>query len=386
MHFTIITPSFNQLEHLKRCVASVADQTAGRVEHRAQSEPSPSTTNSSTCTIHHHIQDGASTDGTVEFLKSVVNKLDVTSPNAKSPKPKAYSFSFSSEADEGMYDAINKGIEQSLDLQRTEDGEQTRSEAGAARQQRSGKPARIPAPGTRHHALGVGDNTEAQSQEPKVQSLSFDSVIAWLNCDEQYLPGTLQKVAAYFKEHPDVDILFGGMLMVDAAGELLACRKAMPMRRLFLEASYLYNYSCSMFFRESIWRKLGGFDTSFKNAGDEDLIRRAIKYGARSAVLEDYLSAFVYGGTNLSSDPSAVLEHERLKNSGSVTGRLFKLPLNLFRLLEKFARGGHVQRNPVAYELYAERLDIRSCFKSTYPSCRWPDESKPYLMSHRLSK
>ena len=32
MNFTIVTPSFNQLEHLKRCVASVADQVGSLCE------------------------------------------------------------------------------------------------------------------------------------------------------------------------------------------------------------------------------------------------------------------------------------------------------------------------------------------------------------------
>src|SRR5215207_9280200 len=34
-------------------------------------------------------------------------------------------------------------------------------------------------------------------------------ILAYLNCDEQYLPGALNLVADYFAEHPEVDILFG---------------------------------------------------------------------------------------------------------------------------------------------------------------------------------
>lgn len=51
-------------------------------------------------TVHHHIQDGGSSDGTVQFLKDYV---------ARQPFPDNYQLTFASETDQGMYDAINKG-------------------------------------------------------------------------------------------------------------------------------------------------------------------------------------------------------------------------------------------------------------------------------------
>ena len=52
MHFLIITPSLNQLSLLEQAVKSVRDQAHDAI------------------TIHHHIQDGGSNDGTVEWLKN----------------------------------------------------------------------------------------------------------------------------------------------------------------------------------------------------------------------------------------------------------------------------------------------------------------------------
>src|ERR1044071_161951 len=34
-------------------------------------------------------------------------------------------------------------------------------------------------------------------------------ILAYLNCDEQYLPGALQAVEKFFQTHPDVDMVFG---------------------------------------------------------------------------------------------------------------------------------------------------------------------------------
>src|SRR6202034_981314 len=44
-------------------------------------------------------------------------------------------------------------------------------------------------------------------------------VVAYLNCDEQYLPGALKAVWDYFQAHPDVDVVFGDNLVVDDKGE-----------------------------------------------------------------------------------------------------------------------------------------------------------------------
>lgn len=294
MKFSIITPSYNQLDYLKRCVASVADQQDVEVEH--------------------WVADGGSTDGTVEWLKSASSELSTDS----------YRLHFFSEADDGMYDALNKGF-----------------------------------------ARASGD------------------VCAWLNCDEQYLPGTLREVASFFGAFPAVDILFGGMLMVDPQGGFLACRKAMPMRRLFLEASYLYNFSCGMFIRKSFWDKIGGFNSEYHNAGDEELICRALRRRAKTAVYNRYLSVFTYSGENLSSNREALEEHEALKHAGVAAGRSFRLPINLLRLAEKAVRGGNVQKSPVVYEIYKDHQQKRCRVEVLRPVCRWPDAARPYLLSHR---
>src|SRR5580693_4509125 len=38
-------------------------------------------------------------------------------------------------------------------------------------------------------------------------------ILSYLNCDEQYLPGALSAVGAYFDNHPEVDLLFGNCLV-----------------------------------------------------------------------------------------------------------------------------------------------------------------------------
>lgn len=80
MKFYIVTPTFNAISWLQRCVRSVADQALPGVQ------------------VHHHVQDGASNDGTAEWL-SEWQAAHADTPN--------YTFTFESAKDAGMYDAIN---------------------------------------------------------------------------------------------------------------------------------------------------------------------------------------------------------------------------------------------------------------------------------------
>lgn len=80
MKFYIVTPTFNALGWLQRCVRSVADQVAEGVQ------------------VHHHVQDGASKDGSADWLR------EWQAAHANTP---GYVFTFESSKDAGMYDAIN---------------------------------------------------------------------------------------------------------------------------------------------------------------------------------------------------------------------------------------------------------------------------------------
>lgn len=84
MKFYIVTPTFNSLSWLQRCARSVADQVGSGVE------------------VHHHVQDGSSTDGTLTWL------AEWQQAYADAP---GYTFTYESARDAGMYDAINKAWE-----------------------------------------------------------------------------------------------------------------------------------------------------------------------------------------------------------------------------------------------------------------------------------
>ena len=90
MKFWVVTPSYNQLDWLKLCVASVADQASDSVQ------------------IYHHVQDACSSDGTAEWLEEYFQYVKEYNSNNDSDTS-GYIFNYNSENDGGMYDAINRG-------------------------------------------------------------------------------------------------------------------------------------------------------------------------------------------------------------------------------------------------------------------------------------
>jgi glycosyltransferase involved in cell wall biosynthesis len=61
-------------------------------------------------------------------------------------------------------------------------------------------------------------------------------ILAWLNSDDCYLPGTLERVADFFSSHPAVDLVYGDLLLIDSSGKTLGIRKVVP-----------YNYTLALY-------------------------------------------------------------------------------------------------------------------------------------------
>ncbi|MFN3874592.1 MAG: glycosyltransferase family 2 protein [Flavobacteriales bacterium] len=261
--------------------------------------------------VEHIVADGGSADGTVEWLAAAAEPME-----AGAPRPAQGSvFRYFSGKDAGMYDALNKGF------------------ASASGQ-----------------------------------------VVAWLNCDEQYLEGALAYARDRFRQDPRLDILFGGALLVRPDGTLLAARKAYPARAAWIASAHLYNLSCATFFSRRLFDRGLRFDTRFRNLGDHDLFLRALRMGARTAMAPRPLAAFAFTGGNLSWSEGARREAEVLKAERPAWMKVLHLPLNALRLASKALHGGY-WHGPVHYGLYPEGdLSARKRFSADRVPVKWPNE------------
>jgi glycosyltransferase involved in cell wall biosynthesis len=117
-------------------------------------------------------------------------------------------------------------------------------------------------------------------------------IMAYLNSDDLLLPGSLAYVAGYFRDHPDVDIVYGHRLLVNEQGNQIG-RWILPPHDDIVITWADYIPQETMFWRRRAWERAGGcIDDSFAFAMDWDLILRFREAGLRFARLPRFLGAF----------------------------------------------------------------------------------------------
>src|SRR3569833_600964 len=52
-------------------------------------------------------------------------------------------------------------------------------------------------------------------------------ILAYLNCDEQYLPGAMKAVHDFFEANPQVDVAFADTLVIDSIGNYICHRPSL---------------------------------------------------------------------------------------------------------------------------------------------------------------
>lgn len=274
MRLSIITPSFRNSDWLKLCVASVADQGLP---------------------VEHIIQDAGSDDGTLDWLP-----LD----------PRVKSFV---ERDNGMYDAVNRGLRR------------------------------------------------AQGE-----------ILAYLNCDEQYLPGTLAAVEDFFSHHPEIDVLFADFVVVDGEGNYLFHRKVQTPLKHHTWVSHLPTFTCATFFRRKLIFEQGlFFDPKLRDVGDGKWVLGLLQRRTPMAVLRRFTSAFTMTGANMSARPNARREARELFNTAPLWARKLKWLLILQHRLRRMAGGIYFQK-PFSYEIYTRKSPAQRVVRQvTHPTFKW---------------
>lgn len=134
------------------------------------------------------------------------------------------------------------------------------------------------------------DTGQARAVASGFEKVSGD-IMAWLNSDDLLMPGTLRFVGEYFKKHPDVDALYGHRVVVNEAGEDIS-RWTLPRHDPNVLRTVDYVPQETLFWRRSIWEKVGGIDPKFLFALDWDLLLRFQNAGAKIVRVPYYLGCF----------------------------------------------------------------------------------------------
>jgi len=116
-------------------------------------------------------------------------------------------------------------------------------------------------------------------------------IMAWLNSDDFYLPGTFARVARYFADHPAIDVVYGHRLVVDESDRLIGRWCLPPHDDAVLRLNDFVPQE-TLFWRRHIWARVGGIDSTLQFALDWDLLLRFHQAGARIVRLPHFLGGF----------------------------------------------------------------------------------------------
>lgn len=142
-------------------------------------------------------------------------------------------------------------------------------------------------------------------------------IYGYLNADDVLLPGTINKVAKFFKNNKKIDVLSGHCYIVDEKELILhkVFSHKFDLRRYY--AGFCVLVQPSTFFRSDIFRKTKWFNVQNNISWDGELAIDLALQGARFAVMHDYLSCFRVYSKSISGSSEYLyklyVEHLKLK-------------------------------------------------------------------------
>ena len=300
--FTIITPSFGQLDHLACCIASVADQEGVSVEHIVQDAGSPGIEEFAEKTAKHLL--GKYGGERVSDLQTF-ELLNIRTTYG-------YTLRIFKEKDEGMYDAINKGLKR-----------------------------------------GTG------------------KVRAYLNCDEQYLSGALEVVGRFLKDRLNIEVVLGDVIIVGTDGKAVCHRKMVKPGLAHTWTCHFGALTAGIFFRENLLHEGLLFDTSYRVASDAEWFVRVLQSGKEVQPLRRTTSTFMESGENLGLSSAAKEERARLDNSAPLYFKVLRPVWVLLHRARRLWSGAH-RSEDVAYGIYLPDREGRVVFEAKRLRTTWP--------------
>jgi len=177
-------------------------------------------------------------------------------------------------------------------------------------------------------------------------------IVAYLNCDEQYLPGTLPRVMDFFQKHPEVEMVFGDVVMVDAEGRYLRHRKMQTPLLYHTWTCHLSTLSCGTFFRRRLVSDEESlFNPALRDVGDGEWMVRMLRREVKMAVMGEFTSAFTCTGENMSAGPNAQRENRELLETAPLLARKLRPVLILHHRIRRLLGRMYIQK-PFGYEIF----------------------------------
>lgn len=113
-------------------------------------------------------------------------------------------------------------------------------------------------------------------------------VFAFLNSDDYYADDVLNRVKEYF-ENSDADMVSGNMYICKNGINSKAVYNKDKKENMFFQVVYPHP---ALFAKKELYKRYGGFDTSYKIAADSEWVMRVCFHGADVLCVDDYFTYF----------------------------------------------------------------------------------------------
>ena len=192
-------------------------------------------------------------------------------------------------------------------------------------------------------------------------------ICAYLNCDEQYLPGALPSILRIFSERPQVEIVQGGFLVINERNQLVTLQRPVKLSWPHVATSHLPNFSCATFFRRSLLEDgKAWFDESLHSCADALWNLERIQSGKRFFYFERVVSVFRQTGVNRGLTPQGIEEKKRITRTMPEWVRMGAPFWKLVHRLRKFFAGAYFPKR-IRYSIWTVPQESK---RTPYgPSC-----------------
>jgi glycosyltransferase involved in cell wall biosynthesis len=235
MKISIITVTYNSAKTITNCISSINNQTYSDIEQI--------------------IIDGNSTDNTIPLINSLQNRVT----------------RIISEPDEGIYFAMNKGIN-----------------------------------------FATGD------------------IIGMLNSDDQFFNSeSLSEIANCF-ENPKVDAVYGNLVYTDEKNKLIRTWNSKPFRSGLFSQSWSPAHP-TFYCKREIYKKYGLYKTEYKIAADVELMLRYMEvHKIHTYFIDKVLVNMRSGGISNKGIQSTIIITNEMRRAFKENGLFLNLPKYLF--------------------------------------------------------
>jgi glycosyltransferase involved in cell wall biosynthesis len=176
-------------------------------------------------------------------------------------------------------------------------------------------------------------------------------ILAYLNCDEQYLPGGLKAVHDFLEANPKVEVVLAHTLIVDGKGQYMCHRHLMTPNPLHIWFRFRMLTS-SVFIRRQVISERGlFFDTRWRDVGDLHWALALLKNKVPMAVCDSFVATFTDTGENMNLRPNAIREKKEIRALAPRWIWALK-PLVIFHHRLRRIAAGHFKLSPMSYEIY----------------------------------